>query len=92
MLNFNIFETETFTRDFHKTLGHKAFLVHEILFSKVYPQLKAHPYHGTNIKKLKGYKEETWRYRVGNYRLFYRINLEQKTVSIVTVEHRKDAY
>jgi len=92
LLNYGIFETDTFVRGFYKTLQYKASSFREILFSKVYPQLKNQPYYGPNIKKLKSYVDETWRYRIGDYRLFYRINPHNKLVSILTIEHRKDAY
>lgn len=32
------------------------------------------------------------RLRVGDYRIIYRIDFENKTVIIVAIEHRKDAY
>ena len=49
------------------------------LYSKiknfVYPQLRENPFHGTNIKKLKDNLEGYYRYRIGNYRLFYLIKI-----------------
>ncbi len=58
----------------------------------VYPQLKKNPYFGTNIKKLKGEFEGYYRYRVGNYRLFYLIENEKVLVVIIDVKHRQNAY
>lgn len=40
--------------------------------------------------KLKG--REGWRIRVGNYRVLYKIDDEQKIVTVVHVGHRKDVY
>jgi mRNA interferase RelE/StbE len=37
----------------------------------VFPQLKEEPHFGLNIKKLKGFVPETWRYRIGKFRLIY---------------------
>jgi mRNA interferase RelE/StbE len=35
---------------------------------------------------------EGWRIRVGNYRVLYKIDDEQKTVTVVHVGHRRDVY
>jgi mRNA interferase RelE/StbE len=41
--------------------------------------------------KLAGYKDH-WRIRVGQYRVIYIIDDQQKTISITRVQHRKDVY
>jgi mRNA interferase RelE/StbE len=41
-------------------------------------------------KKLKG--REGWRVRVGDYRVIYDINDEEKTILIVHLGHRRDVY
>ena len=56
------------------------------------PQLKNEPHFGPNIKKLQSYHPETWRYRIGYYRLFYHIDEQKKVVAFLYLEHRKDAY
>ena len=56
------------------------------------PQIKLEPHYGPNIKKLKGYSPETWRYRTGRYRLFYLINETEKIVQFISIDDRKDAY
>jgi len=33
-----------------------------------------------------------WRYRLGQFRLFYGIDVSNRTVYIVTIDYRKDAY
>jgi mRNA interferase RelE/StbE len=38
------------------------------------------------------YKPETWRYRIGKYRLFYVIDENEKTVYILSIDLRKEAY
>jgi len=58
----------------------------------VYPQLRANPFYGTNIKKLKGKLDGYYRYRIGNYRLFYLIENEKVIVVIVDLKHRQNAY
>jgi len=45
----------------------------------------------TGCRKLHGYKDR-WRIRVGNYRVVYSIDDEQRIVDITRIAHRKDAY
>jgi len=42
-------------------------------------------------KKLIGFKD-SWRIRVGDYRVVYVINDELKRVSVTRIAHRKDVY
>jgi len=58
----------------------------------VYPQLRQNPYFGTNIKKLKGEFEGYYRYRLGDYRLFYLIDDGKIIVVVVDLRHRQNAY
>ena len=37
-----------------------------------------YPHFGANIKKLKDFTPDTWRYRIGAWRLFYEIDEEEK--------------
>lgn len=62
------------------------------LVRNVYPQLKEEPHYGSNIKKLVDYKPETWRYRIGRYRLFYVADEKEKIIYILTIDLRKDVY
>ena len=43
-------------------------------------------------KPLKGNLREYWRYRVGDYRLFCRLEDNIVTVFVVHVAHRREAY
>jgi mRNA interferase RelE/StbE len=56
------------------------------------PQLKQEPHFGKNVKKLRGYVPETWRYRIGSFRLFYIIDELEKIVALISIDDRKDAY
>ncbi|NLK47156.1 MAG: type II toxin-antitoxin system RelE/ParE family toxin [Treponema sp.] len=89
MISYKIAETETFEKKI-KTLKYKN------LYSKitdyVYPILRTNPYFGPNIKKLKGEYKDVYRFRIGDYRLFYKISEETVIVFIVNIESRKDAY
>ena len=62
------------------------------LSAYVYPQLRQQPFFGKNIKKLKDFAPDTWRYKIGNYRFFYTIDESKKTVFMLTIDHRKNAY
>jgi mRNA interferase RelE/StbE len=56
------------------------------------PQLKQEPHFGKNVKKLRGYVPETWRYRIGSFRLFYTIDEVENIVALISIDDRKDVY
>jgi mRNA interferase RelE/StbE len=89
---FRVFETDEFLKSFKKLSSRDASFLRRKLDSFVYPQLKAAPFWGNNIKKLQGYTPETWRYRIGKYRVFYIVDQEEQILYILTVDDRKDAY
>lgn len=62
------------------------------IVNNVYPQLRSNPFFGTNIKKLKGELEGYYRYRIGNYRLFYLIENEKVLVIVTDFKHRQNSY
>jgi len=51
----------------------------------------AHNPHPTNSRKIKGSSND-WRLRIGNFRVLYEINNTNKTITIMRVKHRRDAY
>jgi len=92
LIEFRVFETEQFQQDLRTRLGPRTEALRAKLRSYVYPQLRAQPYFGKNIKKLKGFTPETWRYRVGEYRFFYGIDDARKTVFMLAAETRSRSY
>ena len=88
MSDFQIAESKTFEK-VKKKIDSK---IYDKIKKIVYPQLRANPDFGTNIKKLKGDLEGYYRYRIGNYRLFYLIENEKVLVVIVDLKHRQKAY
>ena len=58
----------------------------------VYPILRNNPYYGINIKKLKGEFKEIYRFRIGDYRIFYKADENESIVFIINIENRQDAY
>ena len=90
--DYRLFKTEEYRKRLDKIPGGDAVFINRKLESQVYPQLKAAPFFGPNIKKLRGYDPETWRYRVGRFRIFYSVDEVEKIVFLATIDHRKDAY
>ena len=88
MYDFKIAET----KNFQKIKEHIDKKLYNKIVNIVYPQLKSNPYFGTNIKKLKGKFEGYYRYRIGNYRLFYLIEDEKVLVVVTDFRHRQSAY
>ena len=89
---FKIFETDQFLKDSKKLDESEKTRLYSKILNTIYPQLKNNPYFGKNIKKLKTYKPDTWRYRIGNLRLFYEICDKEKVVYIITIEFRGNSY
>lgn len=92
MAKFNIFETEQFIEDLSADFEGRGSRINDKLHSYVYPQLRENPYFGKNIKKLKKYTPETWRYRIGAYRFFYKIDEKEAVIYMLSVDDRKDSY
>jgi len=90
--NYQIFETDEFIKKIKKIANRDQTFIERKLLQHIYPQLKEEPHYGNNIKKLMDYKPETWRYRIGKYRLFYVIDEIQKTVFVLSLDLRKEAY
>lgn len=90
--NFRIFETDEFLKKLKKLASRDATFLRRKLDAFVYPKIKSEPFWRRNIKKLKGYSPDTWRYRIGKFRLFYIIDQNEQIISILTIDDRKDAY
>jgi len=80
------------TKEFQKNIKKLDSKIYIKIKNIVYPQLKSNPFFGTNIKKLKGELEGVYRYRIGNYRLFYIIEDEKVLVIVTSISHRQSAY
>ena len=90
--HYRIFEADGFLDDLHDIIGPRWEGVYSKIKTHVYPQLSQQPYFGKNIKKLKAYSPETWRYRLGKIRLFYQIDGKGRVVIMAAAYPRKDAY
>jgi mRNA interferase RelE/StbE len=87
--NYKIAETDTFSKKINsKKYNH----LYSKIQNDVYPMLRKNPNFGVNIKKLKGKYKALFRFRIGDNRLFYKIDEAEKIVFIINIENRKDAY
>ena len=89
---FKIFETDQYLKDLKKLRISEGSAKYRKVSGAVYDQLRENPYFGKNIKKFRNWKPETWRYRIGDLRLFYVIDDGVRIVSITALEPRSSAY
>ena len=89
MNKYRIAETDTFSSKISVSKYNK---IYKKILDYVYPQIRDNPFFGSNIKKLKGDFEGLYRYRIGNYRLFYKIESGLVLIIILDIDDRKDAY
>lgn len=89
---YDLFETDEFLKCIDRLQKRDKALVQSKLREYVYPQIQSEPHFGINIKKLKGYSPSTWRYRIGNYRVFYTIDENDQLILLLVVENRDKAY
>lgn len=92
MDDFKIFETLQFLQDLEQDFKGQQGKIKSKLTDYVYPQLRKNPYFGKNIKKLKNYEPETWRYRIRGFRFFFTIDGSKKIVSMISADNREGAY
>ena len=89
MSKYKIAETENYSK---KITSKKYSHLYSKILEDVYPMVKDNPFFGSNIKKLKGKYKDIYRFRIGNYRLFYKIEEQKSIVFIIDIESRQDAY
>jgi len=89
---FRIFETKEFLKRLAGLQPRDLKRIQRKLREYVYPQLRGEPFFGRNIKKLQGYSPDTWRYRIGVFRVFYTVDAEEGILYILSVDLRRDAY
>lgn len=88
LYDFQIAETNNFKK-IKQDIDDKLYIK---IVNIIYPQLKVNPFYGTNIKKLKGKLEGYYRYRIGNYRLFYIVENDKVLVVVTDFKHRQNSY
>ena len=88
--SFRIAETRTFEKQLRTNPEYQR--IYRKIREYVYPVLRDNPFFGPNIKHLRGELSEFYRYRIGDYRLFYTVDQEKVIVFVIRLDHRKDAY
>ena len=88
--SYTIAETESFRKALRKNKSLQS--VHRRIVEVVYPLLRREPHFGPNIKRLKGELSDFYRYRIGDYRLFYTIDEQEVIVVVVDLRSRQDSY
>lgn len=89
LARYKIAETDTFG----EKIRHPKYIgLYQKITDYVYPRLRENPFFGPNIKKLKGQFKDLYRYRIGDYRLFYKVSEDTVMVFVLNIEARKDAY
>lgn len=86
---YEIAETGAFQKRVESTIYRRFY---PKIVEGIYPILSNNPYFGPNIKRLKGDLKSIFRYRIGDYRLFYTIDPTAKRVYMLEIQNRKDAY
>jgi mRNA interferase RelE/StbE len=89
---FRIFQTDEYLKKMSKLPANDADFLEKKFREYVFPQLRVEPFYGRNIRKLRNYSPETWRYRIGKFRLFYIVDPNEKIIYLLTIDLRKDAY
>jgi len=86
---FRLAETKTYLKALEKLkIPGLAERIHEV----VYPEIATSPLGGANIKKLKGAYHAVYRFRIGDYRIFYVVDESERIVFLTDIQNRKDAY
>jgi mRNA interferase RelE/StbE len=89
---YRIFETPQFRKDLEDIARGGRRDIERKLRETVYEDLRRHPHFGPNVRKLKGYDPETWRYRIGSWRFFFEIDELERVVFMIAASHRSTAY
>lgn len=86
---YRIAETEEFQRTLRKNKSLQK--LYRRVVEVVYPMLRREPHFGPNIKRLKGEFSDFYRYRIGDYRLFYTIEEVDVVVVVADLRSRRNA-
>ena len=90
MADYRVLETASFLEDLAAAFD-RARLTAK-LHGYVYPLLRVSPRHHPQSRLIQGASPITWRWRIGDWRIFYQIDEASKTVFIIALDLRRDAY
>ena len=60
--------------------------------NRCFDNLSLNPYSHPNIKRLTGVLRGRFRYRIGDWRIVYRVNQQRMRVTILVIAHRGSVY
>ena len=60
--------------------------------ARCFAQLENEPRRHNNIKRLSGELDGLWRYRVGDWRVVYRVDDPSSRVLVLSIAHRREVY
>ena len=60
--------------------------------NRCFDQLAQDPRGHPNSRRLKGPLTGYWRYRVGDWRVVYRVDDDEMVVTVMLIAHRSEAY
>jgi len=86
---YKIAETENYSKKINSKKYHH---LYQKIFTDIYPMLRNNPFFGANIKKLKGEYKDIYRFKIGDYRLFYKVDEQKSIIFVIDIESRQDAY
>lgn len=86
MAKFRIFETDQFVDDLDIEFKGGSDRVRRKLSEIVYPLLRKNLHYDKNIKKIKNYEPDTWRFSVGGKRFFYEIDEKERLVIMIAAD------
>jgi mRNA interferase RelE/StbE len=92
LADYRIFETAAFLDDLAEVPASQRERLAVKLAGYVYPFLRRAPRDHPQVRSLRNYQPETWRWRMGDWRAFYLIDDEARVVSMIALALRRDAY
>ena len=60
--------------------------------ARCFRRLEAEPRQGNNVKRLKGEWSGYLRYRVGDWRVIYRVDDDADRVNVIVIAHHREVY
>jgi mRNA interferase RelE/StbE len=60
--------------------------------NRCFDRLQNNPYEHPNIKRLRGSLAGYLRYRVGDWRVIYSVDEQQREITVLLIVHRSKAY
>ena len=60
--------------------------------ARCFRRLEAEPRQSNNVKRLKGEWSGYLRYRVGDWRVIYRVDDDTDRVNVLVIAHRREVY